>query len=68
MAAELPGDDDDKKDVLASDLEEPIRSVPGFTQFSELLNGRAAMIGFVVALLIEAVTGRGIISIASDLF
>lgn len=70
MSAELPAvdDDDDGKVVLTSDLQEKIRAVPGFTQFSELLNGRAAMIGFFSALVIEAVTGRGIISIASEFF
>ena len=29
---------------------------------AELLNGRAAMIGFVVGVLTEALTGRGIVS------
>lgn len=38
------------------------RSIPqGFTFFSETLNGRAAMIGFTLALVTEAITGKGIV-------
>ncbi|CAN8070181.1 unnamed protein product [Agarophyton chilense] len=33
----------------------------GFTGFSEALNGRAAMVGFVLAVVTEAITGKGII-------
>ncbi len=33
----------------------------GFTTFSEQLNGRAAMMGFILALVTEAITGKGII-------
>lgn len=37
-------------------------SVPqGFTPFSENLNGRAAMMGFVLAIVTEAITGQGIV-------
>lgn len=32
-----------------------------FTTFSERVNGRAAMVGFVVAIVIEAITGKGVI-------
>ena len=31
-------------------------------QRAELLNGRAAMLGFVVGLITEAITGQGIVS------
>lgn len=31
----------------------------GFSTYSERLNGRAAMLGFVIAIVIEAVTGQG---------
>jgi hypothetical protein len=34
----------------------------GFNEYAERLNGRAAMIGFVIALVIEYVTGQGILS------
>lgn len=38
------------------------KSIPqGFTMFSEQLNGRAAMMGFVIAIATEALTGQGII-------
>lgn len=38
------------------------KSVPqGFTMFSEQLNGRAAMMGFVIAIATEAMTGQGIL-------
>ncbi|CAN8065688.1 unnamed protein product [Agarophyton chilense] len=33
----------------------------GFTAFSEVLNGRAAMLGFVLAVVTEAITGKGIV-------
>jgi hypothetical protein len=33
----------------------------GFTQYAEKLNGRLAMIGFVSALALEALTGHGVI-------
>lgn len=57
---------DEDKPLLASDLTEELEAAPGFTDFSELLNGRAAMIGIVAALAIELVTGRGLVSIVSD--
>jgi len=34
----------------------------GFNQYSERLNGRAAMIGFVVTLAIEYLTGQGLLA------
>lgn len=33
----------------------------GFTEYAEKLNGRLAMIGFVSALLLEILTGHGVI-------
>ncbi len=33
----------------------------GFNYYAECLNGRAAMIGFILALLIEALTGQGVL-------
>jgi len=34
----------------------------GFHRYAERLNGRAAMVGFVLMLVIEAVTGQGVLS------
>jgi hypothetical protein len=34
----------------------------GFNEYAERLNGRAAMIGFVLTLLIEYLTGQGLLS------
>ncbi|VEP13822.1 Protoheme ferro-lyase (Ferrochelatase) [Hyella patelloides LEGE 07179] len=33
----------------------------GFTRFAEIWNGRLAMIGFVAAILVEFLTGQGIL-------
>ncbi|MGG6298001.1 hypothetical protein ACQ4M4_26700 [Leptolyngbya sp. AN02str] len=34
----------------------------GFNEYAERLNGRAAMVGFVITLAIEFVTGQGVLS------
>lgn len=34
----------------------------GFSEYAERLNGRAAMIGFVLTLVIEYVSGQGLLS------
>ncbi|CDN12343.1 MAG: high light inducible protein [Richelia sp.] len=34
----------------------------GFTQFSEVWNGRLAMLGFVIGIATELLTGQGILS------
>ncbi len=34
----------------------------GFTQFAESLNGRLAMLGIVIAIATELLTGQGILS------
>jgi hypothetical protein len=34
----------------------------GFNSYAEQLNGRAAMIGFLLALVIEAATGQGVLA------
>lgn len=34
----------------------------GFTQFAETWNGRLAMLGFVIGLATELITGNGILS------
>ncbi|MBF2034986.1 MAG: hypothetical protein IGR92_05745 [Leptolyngbyaceae cyanobacterium T60_A2020_046] len=38
------------------------RPKAGFTEYAERLNGRAAMIGFVALVVIEYVTGKGILT------
>lgn len=57
----------ENKPLLLSDMDRGIPKVPGFTDYSELLNGRAAMIGFIAVLAIEAFTKRGFLSIVADL-
>ncbi|ARV60802.1 high light inducible protein [Nostocales cyanobacterium HT-58-2] len=39
----------------------------GFTEYAEKLNGRLAMIGFVSLIVIEAVTGHGLINWLTNL-
>ncbi|GBF80117.1 hypothetical protein [Aphanothece sacrum] len=34
----------------------------GFNDYAERLNGRAAMIGFILTLVIEYVTGQGVLT------
>ncbi len=34
----------------------------GFNEYAERLNGRAAMIGFILIVIIEYVTGQGVIA------
>ena len=34
----------------------------GFNDYAEKLNGRAAMLGFIIALAIEYFTGQGLLS------
>jgi hypothetical protein len=39
----------------------------GFTEYAERLNGRLAMIGFVSMLLLEALTGHGLVNLLQNL-
>ncbi len=39
----------------------------GFTLYAEMLNGRLAMIGFVSALVLEALTGHGVVGWLANL-
>jgi hypothetical protein len=39
----------------------------GFTEHAEKLNGRLAMLGFVSLLILEAVTGHGLVGLLSQL-
>ncbi len=34
----------------------------GFNSYAEVINGRAAMIGFIAMLIIEGLTGQGLLS------
>lgn len=34
----------------------------GFNEYAERLNGRAAMIGFILIVIIEVITGQGVLS------
>lgn len=34
----------------------------GFNEYAERLNGRAAMIGFILIVIIEVVTGEGVLA------
>ena len=45
--------------VITPKLEEPKF---GFNEYAERLNGRAAMIGFIIMVVIEVVTGQGVIA------
>ncbi|CAN8070179.1 unnamed protein product [Agarophyton chilense] len=46
-----------------------IEKVPqGFTAFSETLNGRAAMMGFTLAIVTELITGKGILGQVGSIF
>lgn len=42
----------------------PSLDVPkfGFNDYAERLNGRAAMVGFALTLIIELVTGKGVMA------
>jgi hypothetical protein len=33
----------------------------GFNRYAERLNGRAAMVGFVIAIVVEYLTGKGVL-------
>jgi len=38
------------------------RPKAGFTAYAERLNGRAAMVGFVIVIAIEYLTGKGVLT------
>jgi len=46
--------------VASSDFKVPYRRT-GFVPFAESLNGRLAMLGFVIAIATEALSGKGIL-------
>lgn len=47
-------------DVASSDSKIPYQRT-GFVPFAESLNGRLAMLGFVIAIATEALSGKGIL-------
>lgn len=54
---------------MINEIDDNNKQIPqGFTAFSEQLNGRAAMIGFALAVATEALTGKGIVGQVSALF
>ena len=40
---------------------QPTESKVGFSRYAELLNGRLAMIGFIMAIVTELVTGQSLV-------
>jgi hypothetical protein len=62
-------DEQGKQNIFAIEpemyVDEAVQS--GFTPYAELLNGRMAMIGFVSALILEIVTGHGVIGFLASL-
>lgn len=59
MAQGLPSTTAQPQPTVTPKLEEPKF---GFNEYAERLNGRAAMLGFVLTLLIEYFTGQGLLS------
>ncbi|MGB3654156.1 MAG: hypothetical protein WBA41_23505 [Rivularia sp. (in: cyanobacteria)] len=47
------------KPTTTPKLEEPKL---GFNEYAERLNGRAAMIGFMIMVIIECITDRGVLA------
>lgn len=48
-----------QKPTITPQIEEPKF---GFNEYAERLNGRAAMIGFILTVLIEYSTGQGLLT------
>ena len=49
--------------IQPSKLPNMERPKKGFNQYAEQLNGRAAMIGILGLVLIELITGKGLLSV-----
>lgn len=47
---------------------QPPKIPQGFTAFSEQLNGRVAMMGLLLGLVTEVITGRGMVGQLSSIF
>ncbi|MEB3252921.1 MAG: chlorophyll a/b-binding protein [Cyanobacteriota bacterium] len=47
------------KPSLTPNIERPKM---GFNDYAERLNGRAAMVGFIAIIIIELITGEGVLS------
>jgi hypothetical protein len=62
-------DEQGKQNIFAIEPEMYIdeASQAGFTPYAELLNGRMAMIGFISALILEVVTGHGVVGFLMNL-
>lgn len=54
---------------LSEVIPDDIPPIPqGWTGFAEQLNGRAAMVGFALAIVTEAITGKGVVGQVGALF
>jgi hypothetical protein len=62
-------DEQGKQNIFAIEPEMYVDATvqSGFTPYAEKLNGRLAMIGFVSALLLEVITGHGVIGFLANL-
>jgi Chlorophyll A-B binding protein len=53
---------DSVTDIKPTTVPQRDRPNRGFNEYAELLNGRAAMVGFLALIAIEYFTGKGVLS------
>ena len=63
MTSKTFTDSDGRENVFALEPKMYLAEGPqaGFTKYAELVNGRLAMIGFSAAVIIELVSGQGVL-------